>query len=165
MTTDLSKTLSRTQRIATSIPSDVLEALLVDLLNQQGELHYPLIGQSMQPTIPADSLLTVRPLTTEPAAGDLLVFVWAGQLVAHRLMRTVEGVDGKRWITQGDNCALPDPVLTSGRVIGRVVAATYHEQLIWPSSSQTFWRWRWIIRYYFFAAMRHLRRIIHRRIA
>ncbi len=163
--TDLPEAMIGTGRIPANIPSGLLEVLLVDLLGQQGQLLYPLVGQSMQPTIPADSFLTVQPLTTEPAPGDLLVFVWAGQLVAHRLIRTEEGVDGKRWITQGDNCALPDPVLTPGRVIGRVVAATYHEQLIWPSSSQTFWHWRWIIRYYFLAAMRHLRRIIHRRIA
>ncbi len=167
MTTDSSKSMDGTEQIATSIPSDVLEALLVDLLDQQGELHYPLVGQSMQPTIPADSFLTVEPLTAEPVAGDLLVFVWAGQLVAHRLIRKVKGIKGERWITQGDNCPIPDPVLTPDRVIGRVCAATYRGQSIWSSANQTVWRWRWIIRYYVLATkrhlQRHLRRVIHGR--
>ena len=155
--------VKKTEQIPVNIPSLALESLLIDLLNREGELHHPLLGESMHPTLPSGSLLTVRPLINQPALGDILVFVWTGQLVAHRLIRVESGVNHtRRIITQGDNCVRPDPVRSLDRVIGRVSLATNGERVIWSVGFQPYGRWRWILRAYLLAARRQMGRLIQR---
>ncbi len=151
--------LKRTEQIPANIPPLALETLLVDLLDQKGGLQHLLVGESMHPTLPSGSLLIVKPLTGEPAAGDVLVFVWADQLVAHRLIVNHR----QRMITQGDNCALPDPILPPDHIIGQVCSATHGDRVIWSLDDHPYWRWRWIIRAYILAAKRRVRRLIQRR--
>lgn len=155
--------LKKSEQIPASIPSLGLETLLIDLLNRTGELHHPLLGESMRPTLPSGSLLTVKPLTGGPAVGDILVFVWADQLVAHRLVRVATGVKHTRWIiTQGDNCVLPDPVRPPSHIIGRVCSATYGGRVIWSSDDHPYRHWRWILRAYLLAAKRRISRCMSR---
>lgn len=153
----------KAEQIPASIPFLALETLLIDLLNREGELHHPLLGESMHPTLPSGSLLTIKPLRGEPAVGDILVFVWADQLVAHRLIRVVAGSHHtRRIITQGDNCLLPDPVRPPNRIIGRVCSATYGGCVIWSSDVHAYRRWRWIVRAYILAAKRRVARLMQR---
>lgn len=146
------------------LPPRAFETMLIDLLNLERELHYPLEGESMLPTLPPGSLLTIKPLIGSPAVGDILVFSRSDQLVAHRLIRVVVGFNHTRWIvTQGDNCVRPDPAQQFDCVIGYVVSATYHGRVIWPVANQSIRRWRWIVRAYLLAAKRRARRLTQRR--
>lgn len=141
-----------------------LEVILPALLAQEGEFRFPLAGASMQPTLPAGSLLAIRPLTEPPIPGDLVVFVQGGELVAHRLVRRLR--PGRRvvWLAQGDNCPRPDPLLSPEQIIGRVYAATHVGQIVWPSQYQRVDRWRWLGRHYLLAAIHRLRRALLRSI-
>lgn len=141
-----------------------LEQILPPLLAEEGEFHFPLAGTSMQPTIPAGSLLAIRPLTSPPLPGEVVVFVREGKLIAHRLMRRVRLGRRVAWVAQGDNCPLPDPLLSPQQIIGRVYAASHAGQRVWPGRRQRVERWRWLGRHYFGAAIRRLRRFLHRSI-
>ncbi len=126
--------------------------LLQEALAQEGRFRWPLRGNSMWPTLPIECEIELEPLTSPVHLGELIVFVSADTLIAHRLVRYTEHY----WIAQGDHRWGPDRPVPPDRVVGRVVAAYQAGQPCWPSRLERLWRVFWLGRY---QALRGLRAV------
>lgn len=88
-------------------------ALIIELLRTGKPARFKARGGSMWPMIPGGSLVEVTPGTPK-AAGELVAFERAGQVVIHRVLRImVEGV-----VTRGDALDATDGVIARSRVLG-----------------------------------------------
>lgn len=121
--------------------------LLRDALAREGSFRFPLHGNSMRPTLPAECDIEVIPLPAQVRLGELIVFVAGDTLIAHRLVRRAPG----GWIAQGDGRWWPDRPLEPEQVLGIVVAAYVDGRRCWPAPfsgpSAAFWVARhWALR-------------------
>jgi hypothetical protein len=66
--------------------------------------------------------------------GDVVVFRREGQMVAHRVLRVVDGETGPTFVTKGDNAPDLDPPLGADEIVGRVLAIRRGE---WQMSLNT----------------------------
>ncbi len=96
----------------------------VELLARSGRGGIVVLrGTSMEPTLPAESVVAVDFSPDRLRRGDLLLFHQADYLVVHRLLGRARGRDaGLVLRTRGDAAARLDPPVTSARVVGRVVS-------------------------------------------
>ena len=90
--------------------------LLREALAKEGHFRWPLHGNSMLPTLPADCEIELVPLSPPVKLGELIVFVAGDTLIAHRLVRRTGGY----WIAQGDHRLVPDRPIRPDQVLGRV---------------------------------------------
>ena len=72
-------------------------------------------GASMEPTISAGDLVVLRK-STGYQVGDIVAYDAGTSVVLHRII----GTDGERFILQGDNNAVPDPIRpTANEILGQ----------------------------------------------
>jgi hypothetical protein len=129
--------------------------LLKEVLAREGRCRWPLRGNSMRPTLPAECEIEVVPLPADAPLGALIVFAGQGALVAHRLVRR----SGRWWLTQGDNRRSPDCVLEQPQVLGLVQAAyTPDGRRCWPTPLAGALAWFWIARYHMYRGVRFMAR-------
>lgn len=102
--------------------------LLREALAHEGRFRWPLQGDSMTPTLPANCEIEVTPLQPSVRLGEVIVFVVDDTLIVHRLVARVGGY----WIAQGDHRLVPDRPLHPDQVLGRVSAAYQHGRRCWP---------------------------------
>jgi phage repressor protein C with HTH and peptisase S24 domain len=124
--------------------------LLQEALAQEGRFRWPLRGNSMWPTLPAECEIDLEPLTPPVRVGELIVFVSDDTLIAHRLVRRTNDY----WIAQGDHRRGPDRPVPPDRVLGRVVAAYRDGRRCWPGRFESLWRVFWLARYQLLRAAR-----------
>lgn len=117
--------------------------LLKEALAREGCFRWPLRGNSMLPTLPAECEIELAPLTPPVRLGELIVFVVDDTLIAHRLVRRTR----QYWIAQGDHRLAPDRPVPLDQVVGRVLAAYQHDRRCWPSRYSGVWRGVWLARY------------------
>jgi hypothetical protein len=125
--------------------------LLQEVIRAEGHCRWPLRGDSMRPTLPADCEIDVVPLPPRVPLGSLIVFASGDALVAHRLVRRAGG----KWIAQGDNRRSPDVALHPAQVLGLVGAAYSPDQRrCWPPAFSGALAWFWIARYHVYRVVR-----------
>ena len=127
--------------------------LLQEALAQEGRFRWPLRGDSMWPTLPSACEIELAPLNAVTHLGELIVFVIDDTLIAHRLVRRMNGY----WIAQGDNRLAPDRPVPPERVLGRVVAAYQNDRQCWPGRFFALERIVWLARYHILRVPRGLR--------
>ena len=76
-----------------------------------------LSGASMEPTYADGDWLLVEPVTRSVRPGEVVVARRGGRLVTHRVVSLRNG----QVVTRGDACAIADPPIAMGGVIGRVI--------------------------------------------
>ena len=103
--------------------SPLLDAA-VALMGNAGRLGIVrVLGESMRPTLPPDSLLCVDFAPAGLRRGDLLLFRQGEYLAVHRLLFRSTDREGSPCLrTRGDNVLALDPPVDPARVIGRVTA-------------------------------------------
>ena len=149
-----------------SVPSNRAAAdwvpLLQEVIRAEGHCRWPLRGDSMRPTLPADCEIDVVPLPPRVPLGSLVVFANGDTLVAHRLVRRAGG----KWIAQGDNRRSPDGALNPAQVLGLVDAAyTPDQRRCWPPPFPGALAWFWVTRYHIYRAVRFAMRSLPWRFA
>ncbi|MGA2436177.1 MAG: S24/S26 family peptidase [Bryobacteraceae bacterium] len=94
-------------------------SLAAEVLRSSGRLDLVAAGASMLPSLrPGDGLTIHRAHFDEVSPGDIVYFVRDGRPFVHRVVRR----DGDELVTQGDSLADEDPPVTSGQILGRVMA-------------------------------------------
>ncbi len=96
----------------------------VSLMGHAGRLGIlRVLGESMRPILPPESLLCVDFAPNGLHAGDLLLFRQGQYLAVHRLLYRSTDRQGQPCLrTRGDNVPALDPPVDLSRVIGRVTA-------------------------------------------
>jgi hypothetical protein len=118
--------------------------LLREALAKEGHFRWPLHGNSMLPTLPADCEIELAPLSPSVKLGELIVFVAGDTLIAHRLVRRTGGY----WIAQGDHRLVPDRPIRPDQVVGCVRAAYQNNRRCWPRRFSSVWRLIWLARHH-----------------
>jgi hypothetical protein len=135
---------------ARELRAEVWLPLLQDALAQHGRFVFPLRGNSMRPTLPAECEIEVVPLASAPRPGQLIVFAVGDSLIAHRFVARRAGF----WIAQGDNRRGPDYPLRPEQVLGTVAAARLGGRRVWPRPGESIWARFWLARYHALQAAR-----------
>lgn len=92
-----------------------------EVLRSFGSLRFSATGWSMLPTIrPGDTLVVERTRSDQVRVGDVVLVSRQGRLCAHRVFAKTQSSPGRRWITQGDAMAVPDPAVSEDQLLGRV---------------------------------------------
>jgi len=105
-----------------------IDPLLLDaavaLMGHAGRLGIVrVLGESMRPILPPESLLSVDFAPADLRRGDLLLFRQGQYLAVHRLLFHSTDREGRPCLrTRGDNVLALDPPVDPARVIGRVTA-------------------------------------------
>ncbi|MBV7328942.1 signal peptidase I [Chloroflexi bacterium TSY] len=104
------------------LPSSIIEATL-DVWRKVGSQHtIRVAGRSMLPLIQdGDSVRIVHDVSSV-RQGDIVVFRYGGQLIAHRVMRVHNEPPVVMFMTKGDNTVSFDAPVRADQVIGRVSA-------------------------------------------
>ncbi len=127
----------------TATRADIWLPLLREALDKEGRFRWPLRGNSMWPTLPAECEIELGPLVSPVRLGELIVFVVDDTLIAHRLVRRAGGY----WIAQGDHRLGPDRPVPPDQVLGRVLAAYQNNRRCWPRRFSDVGRAVWLARY------------------
>ena len=99
--------------------------IAIDLWEKHGNGHWlPIMGHSMLPLLRDGDIVRVVPQQIY-AVGDVVVFQQDGELLIHRIVTDMKASicrdAGQIWITQGDNCIIPDTPVMIDRLLGKVV--------------------------------------------
>jgi signal peptidase len=79
-------------------------------------------GVSMEPAMHTGDLVITRPVDTDGLeVGDVVRFVVGKTPVMHRITEIEETVNGRVFVTQGDNNNAPDEPLLEGQIEGEVI--------------------------------------------
>jgi signal peptidase I len=107
--------------------------LAAEVVRRFGTLRLRVVGSSMLPAIRPNDVLLVRHCRFDDAGpGDVILFVRERRLFAHRVI----GLDrAANLVTQGDSVAQPDPCITTGELLGKVIQVTRGDMLV-PHSSK-----------------------------
>lgn len=107
-----------------------------------GSTPMTVLTKSMEPTYPPGTLVIVKPLPTEDVSiGDVITYQIASgrpEVVTHRVVSIISTSDGeRRFVTQGDNNAVPDalavqPVQIRGEVWYAIPWIGYVNNLVTP---------------------------------
>jgi hypothetical protein len=149
-----SMTLAMSLRSTTTAHMDGEWLLLLREALARGErFRWFLQGTSMHPTLPSGCRVEIAALRGQPRLGDIIVFSFEKELVAHRLVQR----SGDQWVTQGDGRLGPDRPVDSSQVLGIVIAAFSTDgQPCWPGRFPRAEAHLWIARHH---ALRIPRRI------
>jgi hypothetical protein len=110
------------------LSSDWLPSLK-EALARGERFRWSLRGNSMRPTLPTSCRIDLVSAPSRLRLGDLIVFAYRDELVAHRIVHQSKG----KWITQGDGRLGPDQPLDASQVLALVVAAYDDDgRLCWP---------------------------------
>lgn len=88
-----------------------------------GPLHFKAVsGGSMEPTITANDIVVVMPVTTQPEVGDIITFRYPSEsdqevIFVHRVIEVVEG----GYITKGDANIVADGIVAPEAVTGIMI--------------------------------------------
>jgi hypothetical protein len=88
------------------------------LLAENRPVRFRASGSSMEPTIPADTLLTVAPCARAPERGDIVLYTRESRVIAHRVRRRERGF----LICQGDHFRSAEEHVREDEVLGLVVS-------------------------------------------
>ncbi len=107
-----------------------------------GATPMTVLTKSMEPTYPPGTLVIVKPLPVEDVSiGDVITYQIASgrpEVVTHRVVSIISTSDGeRRFVTQGDNNAVPDalavqPVQIRGEVWYAIPWIGYVNNLVTP---------------------------------
>jgi len=81
-------------------------------------------GSSMLPTIQEGEMMTVVPVAPhEVSCGDIILYCFAGGMIAHRVVRMAQAADGGAvFSVRGDASWAFDQAVEAQQVLGRVVS-------------------------------------------
>jgi hypothetical protein len=128
---------------------------LKEALARGERFRWSLRGNSMHPTLPTSCRIDLAPVPSRLRLGDLIVFAYKDELVAHRIVHRSKG----KWITQGDGRLGPDQPLDVSQILALVIAAyDDHGRLCWPRAFERARAYGWVARYHALRAPRRLRR-------
>lgn len=131
-------------------------SLLQESLASEGRFRWRLAGTSMEPTLPDSCQIEIVPVQGSVSLGSVVVFAGGSALVAHRLVHR----SGCYLVTQGDGRREPDRWLLPAQLVGRVDKAWVGGRVIWPTRAEAGWRWFWVGRAWWLAALRRARRLL-----
>jgi hypothetical protein len=120
---------------ALSGPHDLTKnELAAEAVRCFGELRLRVTGSSMLPTVRAgDELLIHHCSVGRTNVGDIVLFMRRRRLFAHRVVSR----SGACIVTQGDGVAEPDPPVTAGEFLGKVIRLTRHGKIVRHESRPT----------------------------
>jgi hypothetical protein len=105
-------------------PAATAEAILADCLRSFAHVRLTVTGECMGPALrPGDTVLVAEPSRRPPRFGDVVLFRHPEGLRLHRLVWAppLAGI-GSAWRTKGDRARRWDPHISSGDVLGTVIA-------------------------------------------
>jgi hypothetical protein len=107
---------------ASDLPPRLLDAALSLLAGGEGRGTLPILGRSMEPTLPDGSEILVDFSARALRPGDLAVFRQNQDVVVHRYLGRGRSPDGRPCLrTRGDGLLALDPPCPPDRLLGRVV--------------------------------------------
>ncbi len=97
-------------------------ALFAQVISRCGSAKLKAWGTSMVPSIlPGDTLKVERAETSGFVAGDVAVYLRAGRLFVHRVVRVMDG-PVSALVTRGDAMECEDPPVLADEIVGRVTS-------------------------------------------
>ncbi len=90
---------------------------MIGFIRSKGPARIRIISGSMYPTARAGNFVVVRPVTTVPKPGDLLLCYSSGLFYMHRLIARRQD----RWYLMGDNARKLDAPIARPAIIGSVI--------------------------------------------
>jgi signal peptidase I len=133
---------------ATEAANKLKAELAVQVLRSFGEARLRVTGASMLPALwPGDLIEVRRSDATEVRPGEIVLFLRAGRIVAHRVVQRCNGTgtlpmlhqDGTHdrthsqsgcatalFVTRGDRVKKPDAPVAAEELLGRVIAIERH---------------------------------------
>ena len=81
-----------------------------------GDIHIPVVGNSMVPMLIEGDIVTVSPLDTHKLVCGDIIIRWNNEFIVHRVV----AVNTYHTYTTGDACYWMDPVHDVGNIIGKV---------------------------------------------
>lgn len=127
---------------AESRRSSSLNALKCELASEvllsSGELRLQVTGWSMLPAVWPGDVVLIEPVKSDSiAAGDIVMFRRGDRFIAHRVV--TPSTDGKKSIiTQGDSLPAPDPPVSGGEFLGKVMLIERNGRCIEPGPHLSF---------------------------
>lgn len=111
------------------VPHPVLESVLESWGISGKQTLFDVEGSSMWPCIiPGDKLLIVHGWDgVRP--GALVAYRQNGKLIVHRLIHIFSNGSDKQLLLKGDNCPLPDPIVSANKLVGWVYAVQRGEKI------------------------------------
>jgi len=109
----------------------IAEAILADCLHSFPHVRLTVTGECMGPALrPGDTVLVAEPALRPPRFGDVVLFRHPEGLRLHRLVWAppLAGA-GSAWRTKGDRSPRWDPHISSGDVLGTVIAVEGRESV------------------------------------
>jgi hypothetical protein len=108
--------------------------LATDLLRASGAVRLRAAGWSMLPAVwPGDTLVVEPTAASDVSAGEIVVFSCASRFVAHRVIANRQASENSKIQTRGDAMLQPDPPVSGGELVGKVVLILRGERCIEPA--------------------------------
>jgi len=93
------------------------------------------LGTSMLPSIPPGVELILEPYREPLLPGQIIVWARDGEWISHRVRYIFqEPFSSTKVITRGDACLQDDPMISTSRILGRVVCVQTEQQNWHPDS-------------------------------
>jgi signal peptidase I len=109
-------------------------SLAAEVLRIWGRLRLRACGTSMLPTLWPGDLLTIRSHAFEQAGpGDIVLYMRAGRLFVHRIVRRSGSGPQAFLITRGDCMPKNDPPVREAELLGRVTHVRHCGSLMVPT--------------------------------
>lgn len=106
------------------VSNEIFFAAVEERIGAGERVKINLVGTSMRPTLIEGDVLTLAPLSAEPAVGDIVLFRYQGRHVLHRVVAVAAGV----YTMQGDNCVNTESCRRED-IVARVVEIEKHNKL------------------------------------
>lgn len=108
--------------VAGSIAGRLKCGMAAELLRSFGELRLQVTGSSMLPALWPGDILTIRQINLpEATPGQIVLYLRAGRLFAHRVLECGQRGGAAVLITRGDALETPDLPVDADELLGRVV--------------------------------------------
>lgn len=106
------------------VKNEIFFAAVEEQLRAGESVRIILVGTSMSPTLIEGDVLTLEPVSSTPAIGDIVLFRYRGTHLLHRVV----AMDGDAYTMRGDNCIYNENCRLDD-IVGRVVEVEKHHCL------------------------------------
>lgn len=109
----------------------VIHNVILEQLHNGNQVSLRISGRSMLPLIREGSSVSVKTCDPESLSmGDIVTFERDGLSVTHRVLWVMRRDNGTTVLTKGDNELIMDRVVSTGQILGRVVAVKRGNQIL-----------------------------------
>lgn len=106
------------------VSNEIFFAAVEERIEAGERVKITLVGISMRPTLIEGDVLTLAPLTNEPAVGDIVLFRYYGRHLLHRIVN----IENDIYTMQGDNSVTSEKCHRED-IVARMMSVEKHNKL------------------------------------